>query len=515
MSVAGDTRQRAAGQRAAVSSATSDRHTWWRRIDPLVYVIGVTALIVYSLHGFDGFLQRDPAIYAYGGQQVVEGVPPYVGLLNRAGPLAHLIPAIGVAVARAVGFEDLLGMRLLFMIIAVACVCAVYALARELFASRLAGLVAAAAFLSFHGFIKLATYGPREKTPMVFFLVCALLAVAKRWWFVAGFSLSLATLVWQPAFFVGLTAAISTVIALRASERLQALIRFVVGGLVPASVCVIYFAVAGALKEFIDAFLLINARYTIAAPLLTDFAKKWSRTQGAYGVSLWVMGVGLAALAILTFLAIRRGGWRAPARIPVAAVGAAFFAAIAWSFRDFNSWPDAFLFLPFAAVGIGGIAKELTERLPARAALLLCLTSVVAAVAVAATYSTTHRGQALELQRASVAAMLEQLPSDVSIQSIGAPEPLVLSRSTNLTRHQIFVDGLDQYINDTWPGGLRGFARWVGREEPTIVSMNRNRVPRWLRATIKREYRWAGQAGWTWYVHRSVGPVVPTDPVGG
>jgi 4-amino-4-deoxy-L-arabinose transferase-like glycosyltransferase len=471
-----------------------------------VYVIGVTALIVYTLHGFDGFLQRDPAIYAYGGQQVVEGIPPYVGILNRAGPLAHLIPAIGVAVARAAGFEDLLGIRLLFMLLAVACVCAVYVLARELFASRLAGLVAAAAFLSFHGFIRLATWGPREKTAMVLFLVCALLGVAKRWWFVAGFSLSLTTLVWQPAFFVGLAAAITTVIALQPSERLRALLRFVLGGLVPASVCIVYFAVAGALKEFLDAFLLINARYTQSAPLLTDFGKKWGRTQGAYGVSLWVLGVGLAALVILTFLAVRRGGWRAPARIPVAAVGAASFAAAAWSFRDFNSWPDAFLLLPLAAIGIGGIAKELTVRLPARAALLLCLASVVAAVAVAATYSTTHRGHGLDRQRASVAAMLKRLPPDSTMQSIGAPEPLVLSRSRNPTRHQVFVDGLDQYISDTWPGGLRGFAEWVGREQPTIVSMNSNLVPLWLRGTIEREYRWAGHVGWTWFVHRSVGP---------
>jgi hypothetical protein len=485
---------------------TAERHAWWQRFDPLVYVIGVTALIVYALHGFDGFLQRDLAIYSYGGQQVVEGVPPYVSILNRAGPLAHFIPALGVAGARAGGFDDLLGIRVLFTFIAAGAVCVVYLCARELFASRLTGLVAAAAFLSFYGFIKLATYGPRAQTPMVFFLACTLLAIAKRWWFVAGFSLSLATLVWQPSLLIGLAAALTTVIAMQPSERLQALVRFVVGGLVPASVCIMYFAVVGALKEFIDAFLLINLRYTESSPLWPAFARKWTKVQQVYGVSFWVMVVGLAALAILTFLATRREGWRAPARIPVAAVGAACFVALAWSFRDFNSWPDAFVLLPFAAIGTGGIAKELTERLPARAALLLCIASVVAAVVVAATYSTTRRGHGLDRQRDLVARMLEQLPSDASFQSIGAPEPLVLSRSTNPTRHQVFVDGLDQYIEDTWPGGLPGFAKWVGREQPTIISLNTKRVPPWLRDTVEREYRWAGPGGgWTWYVHRSVG----------
>jgi hypothetical protein len=486
--------------------STTELPPWWRRVDPLVYVIGVTALIVYALHGFEGFLHRDLALYSYAGQQVVEGFPPYIGILNRSGPLAHLIPALGVAIARGADFDDVLGIRLVFMMLAVPCSSLVYLLARELFASRLAGLVSAASFLSFYGFIRLATWGPRAQTAMVLFLVFSLLAVAKRWWFSAGFGLSLAALVWQPALLVGLAAAITTIIALQPSERLKAFFRFVVGGLVPASVFVIYFALVGALKEFIEAFLVINARYTVPSPLLFNPSRKWAQMH-AYGITLWVFLVGLAALVIFTFVALRRGGWRAPARIPVAAVGAASFAGIAWSFRDFNSWPDAFVLLPMAAIGIGGIAKELIDRLPAKATLVICLAWVVASVAIATTYSLTRQGHALVRQQAQVTRMLRILGPDVSMQSIGAPGPLVLSRKRNPTRHQIFVDGLNRYVNDTWPGGLRGFARWVGREEPTILSLNKKRVPRWLRRTVEREYRWAGPAlGWAWYVHRSVEP---------
>jgi hypothetical protein len=485
--------------------STTERPPWWRRVDSLVYVIGVTALIVYALHGFEGFLHRDLALYSYAGQQVVEGFPPYVGILNRSGPLAHLIPALGVAIARGADFDDVLGIRLVFMMLAVPCSSLVYLLARELFASRLAGLVSAASFLTFYGFIEYATNGPREKTAMVLFFVFSLLAVAKRWWFSAGVGLSLAALVWQPAFLIGLAPAIATVIALQPSERLRAFVRFVVGGLVPALVFVVYFALVGALREFIDAYLLINARYTVPSPLLFNFPRKLMQMQVGYGVTLWVFVVGLAAVAILTFVALRRGGWRAAARYPVAAVGAASVAAVAWSFRDFNSWPDAFVLLPMAAIGIGGIAKELTDRLPARAAVVLCLAWVVAAVTIAATYSITRQGHALQRQRAQVARILDILGPDISMQSIGAPGPLVLSRKRNPTRHQIFVDGLNRYIDDTWPGGLRGFARWVGREEPTILSLHQKRVPRWLRPTIEREYRRAGSApGWTWYVHRSV-----------
>jgi hypothetical protein len=502
-------------------AADTEERRWWRGIDPLVGVVGITSLIVYLLHGFDGGLHRDLAIYSYGAQQVVEGVPPYVSILNRAGPLAHLIPAVGVVAARAFGFDDVLSMRVLFMLLSVACVCVMYVLAREVFGSRLAGLAGAAALLSFQGFIEYASYGPREKTPMVLFLLCALLAVAKHRWFATGFCVSLATLVWQPVLVVGLAAALSAALSLRRSERLHALVRLAVGGLVPATLCVIYFVLAGAMREFIDAFLLINANYTVPEPFMQDLEQRWVVLQDGYGVSLWVIVVGLSALVVLTFVAIRREGWRAPARLPVAAVGAAGLAAVAWSLRDFNGWADAFLLLPAAAVGVGGIAKVLAERLAARVAGSLVLVWVLAAGAIAVSYSVTQRRHILQVQRESVEAMLAQLPADTSIQSIGAPQALVLSRTRNPTRHVTFKRGLEEYVEDTWPGGLIGFAQWVGREQPTIISLGSGPKPAWVLPLLRSEYRRVGRApGWRWFVHRSVasnvlmGQAAETDGLG-
>ena len=68
-----------------------------------MFLVGAVALLTYALHGVNGMLTRDLAVYSYAGQQVADGVPPYVGILNRAGPLAHAIPAIGVWIARTAG----------------------------------------------------------------------------------------------------------------------------------------------------------------------------------------------------------------------------------------------------------------------------------------------------------------------------------------------------------------------------------------------------------------------------
>ena len=59
-------------------------------------------------------------------------------------------------------------------------VCATYMVGRDLFSSRWAGLASAASLLSFLGFIEYATNGPREKTPMVLFVLLAMWMLTRQ-----------------------------------------------------------------------------------------------------------------------------------------------------------------------------------------------------------------------------------------------------------------------------------------------------------------------------------------------
>lgn len=68
---------------------------WWRRVDPGVGLWLLATLVVWGAHGFQDGLSRDAALYVYAGQEVADGQAPYVGVLNRAGPLAHLLPGLG------------------------------------------------------------------------------------------------------------------------------------------------------------------------------------------------------------------------------------------------------------------------------------------------------------------------------------------------------------------------------------------------------------------------------------
>ena len=475
-------------------------------MDPLVFLVGGVALLTYALHGFNGMLSRDLAVYSYAGQQVAEGVPPYLGILNRAGPLAHVIPGIGVGIARIGGFDDVLTMRLLFMVIATACVCAVYVLGRDVFASKLAGLVTSAAFLTFFGFIEYASNGPREKTPMTLFITVALWAVARRRWFTAGLFVSLATLCLQIAFFSSFAAVLAGVLFLAHGERLKALLRVAVGGAVPVAVLMVWFAIAGSLRASVDAFVLINFRYTTPDPVLPVLDEAWLDVTTAYGVSLWVLIAGLVALPLLSLGVLRKATRLANPWLPVVAaftVGAA--VGLAWNFKEYDAWPDLFPMLPLAAVGLGGVFHVATKRLPVRATLVAAVALSLVATVLAIHHSVTSRGDRLETQRASVKAVLAQLPDDATITSVEAPQALVLDKRRNPTRHQMFSSGLQFYIDDIWPGGLEGFRRDLVADAPDMIVFGDPVSDRW-RAAIEPEYVYVGSApDWFWYARRSLG----------
>ncbi len=479
--------------------------------DRLWLPVATAALVVFLLHGFDGYLSRDLGIYMYAGQQVDNGVPPYLGVLNRAGPLAHLLPAVGIAGARVVGADDLLGARLLFLLMGVGCVLAVYALARDVLTSRLAGLLAAALVLASPAFIRYAAYGPHEKVPMVLLLTCSLLAMHHRRWLWAGVLLSLATLTLQTAFFLGMPALLTAiaVVPRSSARRVQALVQVLVGGLVPVLLFAIYAVLAGSLGESIEAFALINRRYTISTPMVEQLSYGVTTLWEGFGPFLLVLLAGIVGLVVLAWRA-RPGAQRAGGRVPTTGsvlpltVGAV--AGVLWvTLGDYDGWADVLSLLPLAATGAGGLAWCLVKDARRVVVVRFTVGWLVLCVLAAVGYSWWGRDVRVQTQRASVAAVMGSLPRDTSVVAVQAPAPLVLSRRTNPTRYQMFSSGLDGYVDASYPGGLSGFVDKMRGDQPDLVMLGPPR-PLWISEFIKSDYRRIGRApGWSWYARRSLG----------
>lgn len=463
--------------------------------DPWVAVVGLVSLVVYALHGFDGVLKRDLGVYLYGAQRFLEGDPPYVGILNRAGPLAHVLPAVGIWVGRQVGVGDVRAARYLYLLLAVACVCLVHVLARDLYGSRLVGVAAATAFLGFQGFLEMATYGPREKTPMVLFLLVALVALRHRRWATAGVFVALATLTWQPVFFV-LSVTALVAVALAPTGRWSAVLRVVVGGAATSAVVLVYYAAHHALHTFFEGFVLINARYTEQRGATSG--ETWDLLREGYGASVWLILLGLVALPVLSALAVRPA-WRSRDAVPVTmvALGAGWLVGAGWSAIAFNGYPDLFVLLPFAALGLGGLLSAALDRaghrMDARASAGVVIGLALALTAFATVTSVTTRSDTLLTQRASVAAVLAHAPPGATILSVEAPEALVLAHRRNPTAVQMFTNGFSRYVDDTWPGGLQGYADWVRRTRPDLIAIHTGLSPGWLTPVLAQDYRRVGR----------------------
>jgi hypothetical protein len=69
----------------------------------------------------------------------------------------------------------------------------------------------------------------------------------------------------------------------------------------------------------------------------------------------------------------------------------------------------------------------------------------------------------------------------------------------------MFRLGLEEYVDDTWPGGLQGYADTVREQDPTLVAVGRGARYPWLMPTLLDGYTGFGTSpGWYWYVSDDV-----------
>ncbi len=71
----------------------------------------------------------------------------------------------------------------------------------------------------------------------------------------------------------------------------------------------------------------------------------------------------------------------------------------------------------------------------------------------------------------------------------------------------MFRGGLQDYMDDTWPGGLGAFQRDLVAQHPDLIAVRESVSHRW-RASIQPDYVYIGSAPvWGWYARASLGAV--------
>jgi hypothetical protein len=476
-------------------------------VDPVV--VGLVSLVVYALHGFNGNLGHDLAVFTYGGEHVAAGVPLYAGIFNSVGPLADAVPGVAVWLGHLVEVGPVLSIRVCFTLLSALCCALLCVLARDTFGSRVAGLLAPAVFLTFERFLELASDGPREKTTMVVFLLATLILAGRRRWLAAGVFTALATLTWQPVFLVAVAAVAVGILTMR-KNRPGSFLRFVVGGAIPSAFTLLWFVLAHALRVAWNGFYVVNVSYTKQPSALSQPGLVWSKLWPDYHVTLFIAVVGLVALLVISARALpfvrRSAGVVSPVPHRLVSLGTGCLVGTAWTVAVINGGPDLFELLPFAALGIAGAIVIGVAHLPrtwgtAAVALVVCTGLVGATVESIAT-----RDNALGLLRADVSAVLGTQPRDATIFAMDAPEVLAIAQRDNLWRWQLFDPRMLTYLDHTQPGGLRGMARRLEAARPTWLAIADRTKGTWQQDVVRRDYWRVGHApGWTWYLSRTAG----------
>ena len=457
------------------------------------------ASIVYSQFDLYGHFSRDSAIYLYGGQRMTHGVPPYASIMDPKGPITSILCGFGVAVARLLGRDDVLTVRVEFCALAIISVLGIYLLVLELWESVVAAVVAATVFVIFRNFAHQALMGPEGHAPGVVFLIFAMWLTVRRQWYWAGVAASLAFCSWQPLATWPIVVVLCAVVW-SAGTRLRALGWTLAGLATPLAALMIYYAAEGHLGSLFTGLFVFPLTSVRRPPetLASRLAYVVRNIDSSFQSSAVFIWVGLALMVLMTVVAVvsARPQWRSALTSPIVLlVLLTFVLHLFYVAYDYIGWTHAFPLLPYAAIGFGAATAYVLDRL-ARPQIrrivtgaLLAGSAVLTVVYAVAYYEPSSNGltipnrlaggggPVLRAEEAASCAIQRGIVAHTPLWVLGDPVPLVLLHRVNPDNYPYEGSGLDQWRVDHTPGGFAGWSSQITASHASVVVLDDWRGP--------------------------------------
>jgi DolP-mannose mannosyltransferase len=438
----------------------------------------------------------DEAGYDYMAQCILRGQIPYRDVVDSKGPLSMYLSALVMAIGKTVGLQDVIAVRLFYVLLG-GILCAVtFLVAEAYFSSRIAGAIAFAVPLMSAQFVEMMVGGTRPKIPMIIFGLITLLLIARDRPFWAGFCSMLSCLCWQPGLAFTGVAVLMFSRYLTSWRDLRA-IRVLLGAAIPLAVVISYFSAVGALRDLWN--WTVHYNYSVYMPegnepAGTALALTWRLINEAMGANAFWVKLSIVGALIYGITCVRvrfkerklvelPNMWKdAVLMPPLVHLG---FCIVNWPGRD-NLIP----FFPFIGIFAGyfvvtvartiiaipfikrnAFAARVIEWAPVIPLVLVLLSVINHAKAY-----QIEPGRTLQDQQAAFKAVADMLGPDDKIYVHGTVQLLVLLNRRNLNPYIFLPYGKDDYIASTLPGGFKTLVNEMEAQAPKVIALSRLRT---------------------------------------
>lgn len=453
-------------------------------------ILALFSVLIFSMYGLELPFHRDNALYLYSAQRLLEGEIPYQSVFDMKTPLTSFVTAFALFISEPVFDNPIKGMRVAYIIVAVATVLLTYKLARKFFGDKSGALLAPLMMIGFHGYILQAAIGARPKIILLFFFVTSLIFVIDKRWFLLGLFSTLCAFTWQPSGTLFLVALLYAVLQKR-DDRIRALSKLIVGAAIPTLIIAAYFLFNGAFKEFIQGSFIVHI-YTYRPdekPLYNIFRMIFL----GYPFSSLLIIVSLPTFfihGVITTIKNENVNLADNPFLPFTIIIALLFVE---SSIDFQGYADFFVFLPFTSLGLIILyqwAIDVFKRWNLiRSDIHLRATNTLALVGICvipflnfffsdiiSNHTALWKGCLLEQKNAYlsiVTSALENYDAKRSrIIEIGLPEAAVLLGFKSQTQYGSAMNdmhGFDTFISTNYPDGFAGWLEEMKEKKPDLV----------------------------------------------
>ncbi len=493
---------------------------WLNHRRLFLITLALAALIYWQFQYFSAAERGDRANWDYIAQVITRGGVPYRDVVNIKTPLSAYIGAAAIVVTRPFGLRDVYAIRAVYFLLAVLVVGLTFLVAFAYFESRALAFLAAVVMLSFNPFANLNA-GVQPKTPMLLFGLLSLLAIRKDRPTAAGFLGMLSALSWQPGLLFAGVAGLAFSRYLTSWRDLKAF-EVIQGAMLPLSILILYFWMAGALTAFYQ--WTVHFNLTVYGPhearTPSEFVALLARLlNGPYRTERLFFYLAPVGMALAIWGEARRGKKEFLARSQFHAVIIAPVVYFLFCALDMQGTADLIPLLPFVGIYSAvalmlAVEKSLLlidkkwRRLNlemVRAAALAVVIAAVFLVTVSDAFKFKRKFPTVKDQDAVVAEITSRLEPGDRVFVHGQTELLVLAGLTNLGRHYFLDRGKDVYLDEVEPQGFAGWFEQLKAERPKIVALSRLKLvhkKREIRDWVNENYDRVEKRTLSYYVRR-------------